>query len=176
MQSKHRIRKCTETDAHVMSAIASSTFLETYAGLLSTDDILAHCSAHFSPAKFSEVLRNSESSAAVVETQPISTAIGYRVLERVTVETDAFLVNDIELKKLYLLSRFHGTGLGSALISQAIAEAAKLGARRLVLGVYEENTSAISFYERSGFRPIGERSVRVGSLKLWDILMARIIG
>lgn len=175
MHNKHRIRKCTEEDARLLSAIASSTFLETYAGLLPTDEILAHCDVHYSATKFSEALKSSEFSAAVLETQPISTAIGYRVLEQVKVETDAFLIHDFELKKLYVLGRFHGTGLGRALISEAVAEAGKRGARRLVLGVYEKNASAIRFYERIGFRPIGERSVRVGSLNLRDILMARVV-
>jgi len=62
---RHRIRKCTEEDARLLSAIAGSTFLETYAGILPTDYILPHCDAHYSATKISEALRSSKISAAL---------------------------------------------------------------------------------------------------------------
>jgi GNAT superfamily N-acetyltransferase len=56
----------------------------------------------------------------------------------VKAKTDAFLIGDFEIKKLYLLSRIHGTGLGRALISEATVEAGRLAARQLV-GSYLES-------------------------------------
>jgi len=78
---------------------------------------------------------------------------------------------DIELKRIYLLSRFHGTGVGAALMAAAVAGAA--GHKRLLLGVYARNARAIAFYRKQGFEPIGERQFDVGGQLFDDVVLAR---
>lgn len=80
---------------------------------------------------------------------------------------------DVELKRIYLLSRFHGTGLGAALMAAAVAEARTRGAPRLLLGVYANNARAIAFYRKQGFVPIGTRQYAVGAELYDDIVLAR---
>lgn len=63
-----------------------------------------------------------------------------------TEQTDA-----IKLHKLYLNSRLHGRGLGTALLKQCENQAGKLRARRLLLNVNKRNTKAIAMYQRNGF-------------------------
>ena len=45
-------------------------------------------------------------------------------------------------------------------------------ASRLLLGVYAANHSAIGFYERCGFRKVGERQVNVGGQNYDDRIMS----
>src|SRR3546814_16279617 len=64
---------------------------------------------------------------------------------------------DTELKRIYTLSRWHGAGMGPALMNQALDDAANLGKSRILLGVYGGNAGARVFYARHGFSIIGER-------------------
>ena len=79
---------------------------------------------------------------------------------------------DLELKRIYLLSRFHGAGAGRALMEAAIVEARLRGARRLLLGVYAGNGRAIAFYLKQGFSRISERRFQVGRNAYEDIIFA----
>ncbi len=64
-----------------------------------------------------------------------------------------------ELKRMYVIPDRRGTGLGRVLLAALEAEAARLGAERLVLETGTRQSAAISLYETSGFiriPPFGE--------------------
>ncbi len=46
---------------------------------------------------------------------------------------------DLELRRIYLFSKFHGTGAGRGMIELAIASARHQQASRLLLGVHPDN-------------------------------------
>src|SRR3546814_4027335 len=77
---------------------------------------------------------------------------------------------DTELKRIYTLSRWHGAGMGPALMNQALADAANLGKSRILLGVYVGNARSRVFYERHCFALIGARRFLFG-----DNLRAHVI-
>ena len=80
---------------------------------------------------------------------------------------------DLELKRIYVLTRFYGTGCGASLLDQAIAHAHANKAPRLLLGTYEGNHRAMAFYEKHGFETIGTRKFDVGGKVFDDIIMAK---
>jgi len=98
--------------------------------------------------------------------------VGYAVVTApdLPVPTDA---GDLELKRIYVLHRMQGAGLGGRLMACAVAGAAQAGARRLLLGVNAGNEPAIAFYARQGFRQAGVRSFRVGQGVYDDLVLAR---
>ncbi|HRE35136.1 MAG TPA: GNAT family N-acetyltransferase, partial [Sphingopyxis terrae] len=71
----------------------------------------------------------------------------------------------------YSLSRFHGSGLGAALMRCALHAAA--GHRRLLLGVYARNERALAFYRKQGFVDVGTRQFNVGGKFYDDRVLAR---
>jgi ribosomal protein S18 acetylase RimI-like enzyme len=77
------------------------------------------------------------------------------------------------VKRVYLLHRFQGSGLGRRLMNEALAHARASGARRILLGVYGKNDDAIAFYERIGYSKIGTRMFRVGSTLHDDLILGR---
>ena len=79
---------------------------------------------------------------------------------------------DIELKRIYLLSRYQGTGAGRALMQAAIAHARACGAPNLLLGVSRGNDRAVAFYRRAGFETVGTRRFQVGEGVYDDLVMA----
>jgi GNAT superfamily N-acetyltransferase len=81
--------------------------------------------------------------------------------------------SDLELKRIYALSRLHGSGLGAELMRSVIAEAEGRGAKRLLLGVFVGNKRARAFYARQGFSEIAERRFQVGEQFCEDVVLAR---
>lgn len=79
---------------------------------------------------------------------------------------------DLELKRIYLLSRFHGGGAGRALLDAALTAARAAAAQRLLLGVYAGNARARAFCAREGFVPVADRRFRVGDRDYDDVVMA----
>lgn len=82
---------------------------------------------------------------------------------------------DLELKRIYLLGKFQGGGLGKRFVAAVVVHAQAMRARRLLLGVYAHNASAIAFYDRLGFTSIGTRKFKVGGNEYDDNMMGLAI-
>jgi len=66
------------------------------------------------------------------------------------------LLDESELLLIALARDVRRQGLGHLLLSQAVGQVRALGAKQLFLEV-RTNNSAVEFYERENFRPIGTR-------------------
>jgi GNAT superfamily N-acetyltransferase len=62
-----------------------------------------------------------------------------------------------ELKRMYLAPALRGRGLGGALLGEALSWARGRGVRRVVLDTADGMSAAQRFYERAGFRRVGDR-------------------
>ena len=65
---------------------------------------------------------------------------------------------EMEIKRLYVLHRFHQRGLGRRLMNEILATARQDGIAELFLKVQKVNQSAVAFYSRYGFCVAGEES------------------
>lgn len=59
-----------------------------------------------------------------------------------------------EMKRLYVVPRARGHGLGRALVTAIIAEATRIGYREIMLDSLPILKEATALYQRLGFRPI----------------------
>ncbi|AWI26184.1 GNAT family N-acetyltransferase [Flavobacterium pallidum] len=66
-----------------------------------------------------------------------------------------------ELNKLYILERFCAKGIGEKLLELAENTAKQKGAGSMWLWVLESNARAIRFYEKHGYKKIGEASFQM---------------
>ena len=108
----------------------------------------------------------------LAEAEPGNAPVGYIVCCEPDLPVD-LTPADYELRRIYLLHRFQGLGIGRALMEAAFTASREQGRDRLLLGVYGKNHDAIRFYERSGFEQIGERFFTVGATTHHDAVMAR---
>jgi ribosomal protein S18 acetylase RimI-like enzyme len=166
------IRVAGVGDAAALSLVGAATMLETYADKIRGTDIVANCATRHSEAFYAAWLADPRMVVWLAET-PTGAPAGYLVLMPATLPDRGPHPDDLEVQRIYLLSRFHGSGTGHALMSRAIAETHARGARQLVLGVLKANTNAIAFYRRQGFTQIGTRTFQVGASLFDDLVMGR---
>jgi ribosomal protein S18 acetylase RimI-like enzyme len=166
------LRRCGPGDEIALSIIGQATFLDTFAGVLAGKDILGHCARQHSNEKYAGWLRDPASAVWVAEVEPGQAPVGYLVLTKPELPLADISGNDAEVKRVYLLNRFRGAGLGRRLMQEAETHARTGGMRRLLLGVYSGNSAAISFYERLGYKRVGERSFTVGDSTYHDHILA----
>lgn len=168
-------RRCAPGDEAALALVGQATFLETFAGILDGEDILAHCAQAHAADLYRKWLSYPGYALWLVETQPGNAPVGYMVVAPPQLPLPD-TSGDLELKRIYLLGRFHGGGIGKRLVSAAIAHSTAAGARRLLLGVYAHNTNAIGFYERIGFGRVGHRRFNVGGKDYDDYIMGMPLG
>lgn len=166
------IRACGPDDAAALALVGQATFLESYAGDLPASDILSHCRTQHAEALYADWLARPGYGLWIAEMDQGRAPVGYVALTPPDLPVAA-QDGDIELKRIYLLHRFHGGGTGAALLNAAISAARSLGARRMLLGVYGANHRAIGFYGRHGFAQVGVRRFQVGDSFYDDLVLGR---
>jgi ribosomal protein S18 acetylase RimI-like enzyme len=163
------LRACAPGDEEALALVGAATFLETFAGLLEGPDILAHCRVQHGASQYAKWLADVDYRLCLAELK--GAPVGFAVLSPPDLPV-AVTQNDIELKRIYLLHRFQGGGLGRRLLEWSVAEARAQGRRRLLLGVKADNTAALAFYDRVGFARIGERKFLVGGMLCDDYILS----
>lgn len=169
-----KVRDATNVDVERLALIGGATLLETFAGLLDGSAILEHCQREHSSAAYAGYLAKG-AQAWLAEADPGQAPIGFALLGTAELPGGALDGTDLELKRIYALSRFHGGGIGAALMQQVTSEAVRRGAARLLLGVYAGNVRALAFYAKNGFVQIAGRRFRVGDREYDDVVLAKLL-
>ncbi len=169
-----RLRRAVPEDAEALSHIGAATFLESYTEIIDGPDMIAHCTRQHARAVYEAFLADPLVSVWLAEYAATCAPVGYAV----NCPPDLPVApqdGDIELKRIYAFSRFHGAGIGQSLMLAAIEDARQHGAARLLLGTYQGNHRAVAFYTRHGFALIGTRKFQVGNKLFDDIVMAKAL-
>ena len=169
------LRRGGPEDAARFSLVGKATFLESYAGFLPLEDIMAHGERQHAPQVYASWLANPACGCWLAEADTGGAPVGYQVLGPPDLALADLSADDVEIKRLYLLHRFQRRGLGRLLMDVAGDWARERGCRRLLLGVYSRNLPALAFYDRVGFTRVGERHFRVGANDYFDYILGRAI-
>ncbi len=166
-----KIRRASATDAKALTDLGRKTFIETFAKDNRQEDMDHYLAETFSeekqlkeisdPKRFIEIAWDREHAAGflhLMKSTPDSTVVG---------------ANPIELLRLYVDSRWHGKGVGPSLMQRCIEIARETGHETLWLGVWERNLGAQSFYEKFGFKRVGQHLFHLGQDEQVDWVMVR---
>lgn len=170
--AQYVLRPAVFNDAERLGHIGVATFVESYTADIPGEAMMAHCTREHGQARYEDYLADPEASAWLAEHAETGAPIGYALVCPPDLPVPAE-PGDLELKRIYVLSRFHGSGAGRALLEVAVEAARAAGAPRLLLGTYEANLRAVAFYRREGFEQVGTRQFNVGGRLFDDIVMAR---
>ncbi len=184
-----RLRRATLDDAPALALVGAATFLEAFTWMLPGADIIAHCSKNHTAEAYRAALAQPYTRITLAVTAASGAPVGYAMLCEPDLPSFDIQPGDIELKRIYLLSRFRSRraapvldtagqpipdlSAGQALMNAAIADAQSMGCHRLLLGTNADNQRAIGFYHRNNFADAGRRTFQVGSQCCCDLIMAR---
>ncbi len=167
-----RLRRATPGDAAKLSLVGGAAFLESFANDHPGDDLVRHVAQGHSVAAYDRWLADPEWAAWIVE-EALGSPIGYALMGPAALPGAAD--GDLELKRIYILHRWHGGGRGRQLYQAVEDEARARRAKRLILAVYSANTAARGFYDRIGFSQIGTTQFQVGAVAFDDLVMGKRI-
>lgn len=170
------IRRAHEGDAETLTDLAVRTFRDTFAGTCSDVDLEMYIQGALTVQRLSEELSAPGNSFFLAIDDSVDLPVGYVKLRTGTSEPCVSGPGVIELERLYVDRQVIGHGVGAALMRTALDAARTTGHRTVWLGVWEYNHRAIAFYERWGFRVVGDHAFRVGSDDQTDLIMQRSLG
>lgn len=189
------LRRATLADAPALALAGAATFLEAFTWMLPGADIVTHCHKHHTAAAYEHYMEQRDTRVTVAvtgsavghEDEPGS-VVGYAMLCAPELPSFDVQPTDIELKRIYLFSRFRtvavldaagetiaGLRPAKALLNAAVADARALGRSRLLLGTHAGNLRAIAFYRRNGFVEAGTRTFQVGKQVCSDLIFAKTL-
>jgi ribosomal protein S18 acetylase RimI-like enzyme len=97
--------------------------------------------------------------------------VGYFKLNVLSAQTDVKRDDSIELERIYVLKEYQSLGLGKQFLQYIKNKSQEKNKKLLWLGVWEENTRAIQFYQQHGFQKFDTHPYFIGSDEQTDWLM-----
>lgn len=165
------LRRAVPGDARRLALLGAATFLAAFAHDHPGDALVEHCDTEHAPDRYRAWLDDSDYALWIAETE-LKAPIGYAVLcpPKLDMETAH---GALELKRIYTLAGWQGTGLGPKLLAAVMDEARARGARDLYLCVFKTNVRARRFYEKHGFTKVGEQYFPVGDIPFTDWVLKK---
>jgi len=167
------IRRGEARDAAALAELGARTFSDTFLADNDPADIAAFLAETFSAEKQAAELADASTDYLVAEEAGV--LVGYAMLHRGEAPACVAAKTPIEIARLYVARAQLGRGTGEALMARCVEDARKVGHDVVWLGVWERNARAIRFYERWGFRPVGEHVFVVGKDPQNDLVMRRAL-
>ena len=174
-----RIRIAQPENAAELTAFMDRCFREAYRGMCRDADIDAYCAGSFLEARQRAELRDPALRTLLIagdgsDEGPEGWA-GYAQLRWGEPGSGVRGSPAVEVARFYVDRPWHGRGVAQMLMRAALDVGAAEGARVAWLGVFQRNVRAVRFYEKAGFRIVGEQTFTMGSDVQLDHIMARPI-
>lgn len=152
-------RAAMPADAPALSALGKATFTETFGSLYRPDDLALFLETH---AEKNWAAQLADPAYAVCVAEGDGALIAYAKLGPPSLPFTP-QGRPIELRQLYVLKPWQGSGLATALMDWAMAEARARGADEMYLSVFVDNHRARAFYARYGFEFVQTYAFMVGT-------------
>lgn len=160
-------RDGTVEDAALMSTLGARTFTETFGHLYTPENLAAFLENH-SEANWRRELEDPRYVIRIAEADGVAAGFAKLGPPSLPFRPEG---PSAELRQLYVLKPWHGTGIAPVLMDWAIAGARAQGAAELYLSVFIDNARARRFYDRYGFEAVGRYDFMVGTHADEDIVM-----
>jgi GNAT superfamily N-acetyltransferase len=160
-------------DASALARLGETSFREAWAAFNDPADMDAYCASHFD-ASF---VRGDLARPAVryLLAEAAGELVAYQRTESGPAPPCVKARNPIEISRVYVLQRWHGRGVGSALMQAGLDEARRAGHDVAWLAVWQRATRALAFYRRWGFEVVGTTTFRLGADLQHDFVMSRAL-
>jgi ribosomal protein S18 acetylase RimI-like enzyme len=164
------IRIATAADAAALASLAERTFRDAFGAQNSAADMDLYCGQAFGAETQRREIADPRLTTLLVEED--GALVAFAVLRDGPPHPAVAGATTREVLRFYVDRAHHGSGLAQRLMGEVVERARTAGADVLWLGVFERNPRAIRFYERCGFRQVGEQTFVLGTDPQRDVVMA----
>ena len=163
------IRPCSDTDLERLFWISRKTFKTAFEAQNNPEDFEHYITTAFSREQLTRELADPHCNFYFAFVK--NSLAGYFKLNKEKAQTDLFDARAIELERIYVMAEFQNLGIGKIIIEEVVKIVRDEGKEYIWLGVWEENTRAVKFYESMGFVKFGRHPYYIGKDKQMDWLM-----
>jgi GNAT superfamily N-acetyltransferase len=149
-------RDATVADASSLALLFERSFTETFGHLYRVEDLAAFL------GEMDEAGELANPDLAIRLAEADGAAVGFAKVGPLKLPVDP-RGPSVELRQLYVLKPWQGSGIARALMAWVLDEARGRGALDLYLTVYVDNHRARRFYEGYGFEFVGPYTFMVGN-------------
>ena len=147
-----QIRNADETDVHVISTLAHAIWPDTYASILNDAQLKYMLDYFYSEESLKKQMEEGHHFLLALSN---AETVGFASYSH------GNKTGEYKVHKLYVHPMLHGHGFGKKLLDRIIKDIRPKGATALALNV-NRNNRAINFYEKYGFKKVGEEDVAIG--------------
>lgn len=160
------IRKCSVTDAEMLSALSARLFSESYGPTHPEPELSRYLARSFAAPVIREFMEE-DGAAILVAEEARGEPIGYAYI-RPSPQPPVGVPGKqvLEIARFYVDASRQGRGIGAALMEECFAEARSRDADVIWLQVWQEAPWAIGFYERMGFTVVGSTEFHFGEQQI----------
>jgi len=157
-----KIIEADASHAAIIATIGKKSFRNAFGHLFrSKEELFEYLEFTYEPIKLAKSIRkeNNVYLLAFSEGEPV----GFSKIKKHSLNDQIEAGAQIELQKIYVLPEHHGKGVGTALLKEVKNLAKEISPDYIWLDTYISNEKAIRFYEKNGFRKMGNYYFTIGT-------------
>ena len=167
-----QVRRATVADAIALALLARITFAETFEPhFTNKQGLLEHYEATFAVRKIGHDLQDPNNVFWIATHNHLP--VGYVKLKKQAAPEAQLQGRCSQLEKIYVLKDYLSKGVGHQLQTALFEELQVLQTDNVWLYVWEQNSRAISFYQKHGFRVVNSNYATVGQDRFRFLTMAK---
>jgi ribosomal protein S18 acetylase RimI-like enzyme len=144
-----------------LAKVAAQSFLESHGHSASAKEIEEYVANKFSLKQLMEEKQEAGAIFRMAFWNGEPAAYSKIVLNRPMKNSEA--VNICKMDRLYVLEKFLDHNIGRSLMDDSLRIAREHGQKGIWLNVWIDNKRAVRFYEREGFKRVGEEGFKISA-------------
>lgn len=162
-----------KTDLLELQAISRQTFFDAFGEVNTDEDMNHYLEVNLSMEQLTSELNQADTSFYFAKNG--KEILAYLKLNEADVQTEKRNIPSMEIERIYVRKEFQNRGVGQFLLDHSIQITKNKQLKLIWLGVWEQNVSAIRFYERNHFQFFGKHAFMLGKDEQTDLLMERYL-
>lgn len=166
-ESKVTFRPWNKNDFEQVYKILQESWDKAYSSFIPKEDLTFYLNQTYNTKKLEELFNNKDAFCFVAEVD--GKAVGWLKLSINNEE------NRFYLSSIYVMPEFQKLKIGKQLMELAFTSAKEKGFSEIWIGVMDNNTNALGWYEKIGFEFVEELPFRMGKTEVQHLIGRKIL-
>ena len=167
-----KIQKAKDIDKEVLALLGRTTWAESHGQYISDkNDIPKYLEENFSISKTDQNIKDPNILYFIIYVDDLP--VGYVKLVVNAAQEHIASENKVQLERIFILNDFIPLKIGQQLLTYVEEQAKALQIETMWLSVYIKNHRAIRFYEKNGYKNVGDLNFTVNGKSYKNIVFSK---